>query len=100
MGSHYGDRERVERAAELPIMAYLIKPVDERELLATLEVVVARGPQRGGGLPAHPAPGATGATHDAPDSRGDPAPGARLSGRWRQRCSFPPGCQAGEMVLE
>jgi len=38
----YGDRELVERAAELPIMAYLIKPVDERELLATLEVVTAR----------------------------------------------------------
>jgi len=38
----YGDRELVERAAELPVMAYLIKPVDERELLATLEVVVAR----------------------------------------------------------
>jgi len=38
----YGDRELVERAAELPIMAYLMKPVDERELLATLEVVTAR----------------------------------------------------------
>jgi AmiR/NasT family two-component response regulator len=38
----YGDRELVEQAAELPIMAYLMKPVDERELLATLEVVTAR----------------------------------------------------------
>lgn len=38
----YGDRELVEQAAGLPIMAYLIKPVNERELLATLEVVVAR----------------------------------------------------------
>ena len=38
----YGDRELVEQAAELPIMAYLIKPVNERELLATLEVVTAR----------------------------------------------------------
>ncbi|HET90462.1 MAG TPA: response regulator [Chloroflexi bacterium] len=38
----YGDRELVERAAALPIMAYLIKPVDERELLATLDVVTAR----------------------------------------------------------
>jgi len=38
----YGDRELVEQAAELPIMAYLIKPVKERELLATLEVVLAR----------------------------------------------------------
>jgi AmiR/NasT family two-component response regulator len=38
----YGDQELVEQAAELPIMAYLMKPVDERELLATLEVVTAR----------------------------------------------------------
>ncbi len=38
----YGDRELVERATQLPIMAYLIKPVDERELLASLEVAVAR----------------------------------------------------------
>jgi response regulator NasT len=38
----YGDRALVERAAHLPIMAYLIKPVDEHELLATLEVAAAR----------------------------------------------------------
>jgi len=38
----YGDRELVEQAAELPILAYLIKPVDEQELLATLEVATAR----------------------------------------------------------
>jgi response regulator NasT len=38
----YGDRELVEQAAELPILAYLIKPVEEQELLATLEVVTAR----------------------------------------------------------
>ena len=38
----YGNRELVEQAANLPIMAYLIKPVNERELLATLEVVTAR----------------------------------------------------------
>ena len=38
----YGDQELVERAAGLPILAYLIKPVNERELLATLEVVTAR----------------------------------------------------------
>ncbi len=38
----YGDQELVEQAADLPVMAYLIKPVKERELLATLEVVVAR----------------------------------------------------------
>jgi len=38
----YGDQELVEQAVDLPIMAYLIKPVNEQELLATLEVVVAR----------------------------------------------------------
>ena len=38
----YGDRELIEQAAGLPTMAYLIKPVNERELLATLEVVTAR----------------------------------------------------------
>jgi len=38
----YGDQELIEQAAGLPIMAYLIKPVNERELLATLEVVTAR----------------------------------------------------------
>jgi len=38
----YGDRELVEQAAGLPVMAYLIKPINERELLATVEVVAAR----------------------------------------------------------
>jgi AmiR/NasT family two-component response regulator len=38
----YGDQKLVERAAGLPILAYLIKPVNEQELLATLEVVTAR----------------------------------------------------------
>jgi response regulator NasT len=38
----YGDRDLVEQAKSLPIMAYLIKPIKERELLATLEVVTAR----------------------------------------------------------
>lgn len=38
----YGDQELVERAKSLPIMAYLVKPVKEKELLATLEVVAAR----------------------------------------------------------
>jgi len=38
----YGDRELVEQAARLPIMAYLIKPVEGQELLAALEVAVAR----------------------------------------------------------
>ncbi len=38
----YGDRDLVEQAAELPIMAYLIKPINEQELLATLQIVMAR----------------------------------------------------------
>jgi response regulator NasT len=38
----YGDQELVKEAADLPIMAYLIKPVNERELLATAEVVTTR----------------------------------------------------------
>jgi AmiR/NasT family two-component response regulator len=38
----YGDRELVEQATNLPIMAYLIKPVKEQELLATVEVATAR----------------------------------------------------------
>jgi response regulator NasT len=38
----YGDRDLVEQAKSLPIMAYLIKPIKEKELLATLEVVTAR----------------------------------------------------------
>ena len=38
----YGDQGLVERATDLPIMAYLMKPVNEQELLATLQVVRAR----------------------------------------------------------
>ena len=38
----YGDQELVEQAKALPIMAYLIKPIKERELLAALEVVTSR----------------------------------------------------------
>jgi len=38
----YGDQELVKEAADLPIMAYLIKPVNEQELLATAEIVTAR----------------------------------------------------------
>jgi AmiR/NasT family two-component response regulator len=38
----YGDQELVEQATDLPIMAYLIKPVKEQELLATVEVARAR----------------------------------------------------------
>jgi response regulator NasT len=38
----YGDQALIEQAKGLPVMAYLIKPIKERELLATLEVVAAR----------------------------------------------------------
>jgi response regulator NasT len=38
----YGDQGLIERAKGLPVMAYLIKPIKETELLATLEVVTAR----------------------------------------------------------
>ena len=38
----YGDEALVERAKSLPVMAYLIKPIKEKELLVTLEVVAAR----------------------------------------------------------
>jgi response regulator NasT len=38
----YGDRELIKQAAGLPIMAYLMKPINEPELLATLQVVMAR----------------------------------------------------------
>jgi AmiR/NasT family two-component response regulator len=38
----YGDRDLVGQATTLPVMAYLIKPVKEQELLATVEVAMAR----------------------------------------------------------
>ncbi|MFH0900976.1 MAG: response regulator [Pseudomonadota bacterium] len=38
----YGDRDLVERAAKLPIMGYLIKPLKEAELFATIEVAINR----------------------------------------------------------
>lgn len=38
----YSDQALIEQAARLPVMAYLVKPIKERELLATLEVVAAR----------------------------------------------------------
>ena len=38
----YGDQSLIERATRLPVMAYLIKPIKETELLATLKVVTAR----------------------------------------------------------
>jgi AmiR/NasT family two-component response regulator len=38
----YSDPDLIERAAQLPIQGYLIKPVDERDLAAAIEVAVAR----------------------------------------------------------
>jgi response regulator NasT len=38
----YGDQALIDQAQGLPVMAYLIKPIKERELLATLAVVTAR----------------------------------------------------------
>jgi len=38
----YGERELVERAARLPVMGYLVKPVNEAELLAMIEVAAQR----------------------------------------------------------
>lgn len=38
----YGQQDLIEKASELPIQGYLIKPVDERELAAALQVAVAR----------------------------------------------------------
>lgn len=38
----YGEQELIERAARLPVMGYLVKPIKEAELLATIEVAAAR----------------------------------------------------------
>jgi response regulator NasT len=38
----YGDQDLVERAARLPIMGYLVKPIKEAELLAMVEVAGRR----------------------------------------------------------
>jgi len=38
----YSDPDLIERAAHLPIQGYLVKPVNERDLAAALEVAVAR----------------------------------------------------------
>jgi len=42
----YGQRELVEQAARAPVMAYLVKPVKEAELLATIEVAATRFAER------------------------------------------------------
>jgi len=38
----YGERELVERAARLPVMGYLVKPIKEAELLAMIQVAAQR----------------------------------------------------------
>ena len=38
----YGEQELIERAARLPVMGYLVKPVKEAELLAMIEVTAQR----------------------------------------------------------
>lgn len=38
----YGEQDLIEKASELPIQGYLIKPVDERDLAAALQVAVRR----------------------------------------------------------
>jgi AmiR/NasT family two-component response regulator len=42
----YGQRELVEEATRAPVMAYLVKPVQEAELLATLEIAATRFAER------------------------------------------------------
>jgi AmiR/NasT family two-component response regulator len=38
----YGQRDLVEQATRSPVMAYLVKPVKEAELLATIEIAAMR----------------------------------------------------------
>lgn len=38
----YGEQELIERAARLPVMGYLVKPIKEAELLAMIEVTARR----------------------------------------------------------
>jgi AmiR/NasT family two-component response regulator len=42
----YGQRDLVEQATHAPVMAYLVKPVKEPELLATIEVAATRFAER------------------------------------------------------
>jgi AmiR/NasT family two-component response regulator len=42
----YGQRDLVEEASRAPVMAYLVKPVKEAELMATLEIVATRFAER------------------------------------------------------
>ncbi len=38
----YSEQDLIERAAQLPIQGYLVKPVNERDLAAAIQVAVAR----------------------------------------------------------
>ena len=38
----YSEQDLIERAAQLPIQGYLVKPVNERDLAAAIEVAVTR----------------------------------------------------------
>lgn len=42
----YGQRDLVEKATRAPVMAYLVKPVKEPELLATIEIAATRFAER------------------------------------------------------
>jgi response regulator NasT len=42
----YGQRDLVEQAIRAPVMAYLVKPVKEAELLATIEIAATRFAER------------------------------------------------------
>jgi len=42
----YGQRDLVEQATRAPVMAYLVKPVKEAELLATIEIAATRFAER------------------------------------------------------
>jgi AmiR/NasT family two-component response regulator len=42
----YGQRDLVEQASRAPVMAYLVKPVKEPELLATIEIAATRFAER------------------------------------------------------
>ena len=42
----YGQRDLVDQAARAPVMAYLIKPVKEPELLATIRIAATRFAER------------------------------------------------------
>jgi response regulator NasT len=42
----YGQRDLVDKATRAPVMAYLVKPVQEAELLATIEIAATRFAER------------------------------------------------------